>query len=286
MVRALILCGIIACIIWAPWMATKNVQSVSDPIFSAFGPVPATCFDVSGKELKNGIQVHWFPMGRMLHTCSGDFILWMWGAVQEAGGVYKKADDVRPVQGRPLTCTDVLERHDARHASSSTSTVTHYTGPVATQVDTAAFPDARSHVRELAAALAEGPNFAGSFTVAEWACGQNCHTYAVIDARTGRLIAYGPSTDYGIAYTLDSDILITNPLHTLPKLSDNEWEKENTVLSIARVPREYLRLTSDALSGTQYLVRECVESATTHYIDVEDDRLDVAQDATDIAPNE
>jgi hypothetical protein len=42
----------------------------------------------------------------------------------------------------------------------------------------------RSMIREGAA---EGPNFAGHFTIADWGCGAGCVDWAVIDARTGRV---------------------------------------------------------------------------------------------------
>jgi hypothetical protein len=66
---------------------------------------------------------------------------------------------------------------------------------------------------------------------------------------------------------------VTNPVKKLPALPENDYEAETTGLSIARLPREYYQLTTDTLSGTQYLVRVCVESSATGYIEVIDDRI-------------
>ena len=90
-----------------------------------------------------------------------------------------------------------------------------------------------------------------------------------------------PHTEYGIAYSLDSTLLVTNPTGNLPELPHSSYEKEGLALALARLPREYHRLTSDKLSGTQYLVRECVENAAIGYLNVEDDRLQVVSEETD-----
>jgi hypothetical protein len=53
--------------------------------------------------------------------------------------------------------------------------------PVLATRDERAF---RSMIRE---GTADGPNFAGHFTIADWGCGAGCMDWAVIDARTGRV---------------------------------------------------------------------------------------------------
>ena len=42
----------------------------------------------------------------------------------------------------------------------------------------------------LAAQSAQGPNFAGDYTIVAWGCGAACTAFAIVDARTGR--AYFP----------------------------------------------------------------------------------------------
>lgn len=274
MVRTIIvlLLGIIP--VWAPWMDTTSSGALAERVFEAFGPQPSSCYDSKGVELHNGLDVRWYPMGRLVHTCAGDYIVWFWGAVKEAGGVYKSARDIQPVRSRPLTCKDVLDR-TAAHEASSTEPLLVYTGITATSVDYALFPDAKNHAVILNDTLRKGPNFAGKFAVAEWQCGSGCRNFAILDVETGRVISVGPQTEYGVLYSLDSTLLVTNPLTALPPTPDSGYETETMALDIARLPREYYRLTTDKLSKTQYLVRECVESSASGYIEMQDDHLDI-----------
>jgi hypothetical protein len=55
---------------------------------------------------------------------------------------------------------------------------------------------------------AKGPNFAGKYTVVSWGCGSACQQNAVIDAKTGRIVAYNLLTTGGTEYRLDSRLLI------------------------------------------------------------------------------
>ncbi len=50
-----------------------------------------------------------------------------------------------------------------------------------------ATPEARRRRSLLASEAAQGPNFAGSYTIAAWGCGAACTAFAIIDARTGRI---------------------------------------------------------------------------------------------------
>jgi hypothetical protein len=278
MIRSGILALIVFFLFWAPWMDTKGTEYITDKVFSAFGPVASSCYDSEGALLQDGIEVRWYPLGRIVHTCSGDFVVWMWEAVKEQGGVYKRSDELQTMQSKALTCKNVLERQEDRLATSTDSKLVIYEGEYASEPDFSIFKDAEVHSRIIVAALKKGPTYAGRFTVAEWGCGSTCQQHAVVDVETGLVVAYGPQTEYGVDYSLESTVLVTNPIDKLPKLPDNSYELEGLALSIARVPREYYRLTTDALSGTQYLVRQCVESTATGFIEVEDDRLGVIDD--------
>jgi hypothetical protein len=66
----------------------------------------------------------------------------------------------------------------------------------------------RTRLREGAA---QGPNFAGSFTIVSWGCGTGCETHAVVDARTGRIYPQTITTSSGARYRLDSALFIANP---------------------------------------------------------------------------
>jgi hypothetical protein len=84
----------------------------------------------------------------------------------------------------------------------------------------------RTRLREGAA---EGPNFAGSYTVVYWGCGSGCAQVAVVDAKTGLVYwpplryadipapaegEYGrPGYVYGVGYRRDSRLLVLTDTH-------------------------------------------------------------------------
>jgi hypothetical protein len=85
-----------------------------------------------------------------------------------------------------------------------------FTGPPA-PVDLASAAGARRFRSALAEGARKGPNFAGRYTYVQWGCGSPCQSFAIIDARTGR-VTFGPhSLSVGAAYRLDSELLIANP---------------------------------------------------------------------------
>ncbi len=278
MVRALFITLLVVIPLWAPWMDSSGIGHTTDKVLESFGPLASVCYDSEGALLQDGVQVSWYPFGRLVHTCSGDYVLWVWGAVREQGGVYKRAGELQEVQSKALTCKSVLERQEFRFATSSDSKIVMYEGEVATKPDFSIFKEAEENERVITAALKKGAVFAGRFAVAEWGCGSSCQQHAVIDVETGLVVAYGPQTEYGVDYSLESTLLVTNPVNKLPELPHTAYETEGLALSLARVSREYYLLTTDVLSGTQYLVLQCVENAATGYIEVEDERLKKLED--------
>lgn len=66
----------------------------------------------------------------------------------------------------------------------------------------------RTRLREGAA---QGPNFAGSFTVVQWGCGTNCAQFAIIDAETGEIYDVPWGVETGLDYNLDSRLIVLNP---------------------------------------------------------------------------
>jgi hypothetical protein len=278
MIRTLIVFGALLCIVFAPWMDTDGATSISQQVFDTFGPIASSCYDGDGRLLHEGVEVAWYPMGRLVHTCAGDYVVWMWGAVKEQGGVYKRSYEIQDVQSKALTCTEVLDRMEKRNATNTDSALVMYSGEFASEPDFSIFKEAEEHRKIIQSALRRGPNFAGRFAVAEWGCGSSCQQHAVVDVETGLVVGYGPQTEFGVEFSLESTLLVTNPVEKLPPLPESAYETENMALSVARVPREYYRLTTDALSGTQYLVRLCIESSANGYIEVEDDRLGVIEE--------
>jgi len=85
--------------------------------------------------------------------------------------------------------------------------------------------EARMFRSVIGAAVAQGPNFAGAYTVAVWGCGGSCTDFAVVDDRSGRItftaglrpIAgdhggdapdYGAGLYYNLRFRPDSRLLI------------------------------------------------------------------------------
>lgn len=56
-----------------------------------------------------------------------------------------------------------------------------------------------------------GVNYAGHYVVAEWGCGLNCQDHAVIEAKTGKIVASDLVTKFGASYDINSRLLILNP---------------------------------------------------------------------------
>lgn len=273
MIRWLILAVVVAIPFWAPWMDGAGRERTLAYVFERFGPLTSTCFDSEGNEVFDGVDVRWYPFGRLVHTCNGDFVVWVWDDASKARGARSSSAELMPAQSRPLSCEEVLRREEVRHASTTPPEI--YAGAIAQAVDFSLMPQAAEFKAVITDALRKGPNFAGKFAVAEWECGSNCQRHAVVDVESGRVVAFGPDTEFGVSYALDTTLLTTNPLGNLPQVPESDYDAESQLFSIARVPREYYRLTHDALSNTQYLVKLCTESAATGYVGVLDDQLGV-----------
>ena len=69
----------------------------------------------------------------------------------------------------------------------------------------------RMYGTRLRQGAAQGPNFAGHYTVVTWGCGTGCEIAAVVDARTGRLSAQTLLTANGLHFRRDSRLLQADP---------------------------------------------------------------------------
>jgi hypothetical protein len=69
----------------------------------------------------------------------------------------------------------------------------------------------RMYGTKLRQGAAEGPNFAGHYTVVTWGCGTGCGIVAVVDARTGRLSEQTLLTGNGLQFRRDSRLLYADP---------------------------------------------------------------------------
>lgn len=98
-------------------------------------------------------------------------------------------------------------------------------------------------------AIAQGPNFAGKFVVAQWGCGTGCQGHAVVNVESGKIIAFGPETEAGIGVSLESPILITNPKDNFPPIAEMQKANLETLTSLANIPREYYVLVGSGDSN-------------------------------------
>jgi hypothetical protein len=86
--------------------------------------------------------------------------------------------------------SEVAERaapatHTPRFADYPTDSLA---GPAA-PVDLTSSTDAHRFRTALRAGAVRGPNFAGRLTIVTWGCGTQCLSYAIVDARTGRVFS-------------------------------------------------------------------------------------------------
>lgn len=72
-------------------------------------------------------------------------------------------------------------------------------------------PQGRAYRAVLERAVAQGPNFAGYYTVATWSCGDECHRLAVIDLRSGEVFLPQLRPQLGVSFRLNSRLLIETP---------------------------------------------------------------------------
>lgn len=273
MIRSIIVFALCVLILWAPWMDRNDGKDTVNLILAEYGPLPSTCYDGAGNLLQDGVTLRWYPLGRLVHTCADDYVAWIWGDVRRLGGFEKAPEEIRDIQSRALSCQELLPRIENRMSTSSVAVAT-FEGAATTSVLLAPHEELLPRRSEIERAVAEGPNFAGAFRVVEWSCGPECTELTVVDVRSGEVVSEPLQSSYGFSYAEDKRVLVTNPRQNLPELPETDYEAESIGLSLARVPREYYILTRDELSGEEYLIRECVESAATGYIAVSGDLLE------------
>lgn len=88
---------------------------------------------------------------------------------------------------------------------------------------------------KLSTALGKKANFAGKYVAVHFGCGANCHAFAFINITNGK-VYFGPSAALGYEYTLNSNLLIVNPLSTLIEFYGSEAEatKEGDLFKSSR----------------------------------------------------
>ena len=133
-------------------------------------------------------------------------------------------------------CVRVAEKWQSEHPSKNDK----YTGAVATvDFKGSAFPEAKNFKTTIEKAVQSGSNFAGHFAIAEWGCGIACQDHAIVDVRSGTIVAMGIPSDAGVAYSIDSPILISNPHANIPNPSDLEKSSLADLIAWTRLSRDY-----------------------------------------------
>lgn len=87
----------------------------------------------------------------------------------------------------------------------------------------------RTMLRQGAAA---GPNFAGHYTIVGWGCGTSCITFAIVDARTGRVF-FPPGID-----VLSMDHVDVNPDEPESQFTGLRYRLGSRLLIVAGAPNE------------------------------------------------
>ena len=146
---------------------------------------------------------------------------------------------------KKTSCERVLEKWEAANPAAAAPR-SLYTGPIASiDYENTPLKQAANFKTAINDAVAKGPNFAGKFAVAQWGCGSNCQSHAVVNVESGKIIAFGPQTEAGIGVTQESNILITNPKENFPPIAEMQKAGLKQLADLANIPREYYVLVGD-----------------------------------------
>jgi hypothetical protein len=116
-------------------------------------------------------------------------------------------DDIDNKQISVSICDEIISKVE-------NSTIEIFLGKPAT-VNFDSFPEAKLFRTTIMHQSADGPNFAGHYTVVNWGCGTECQGFAIVDAISGGIVIYEPSIDHqvskGLSFNLNSNLLVLNP---------------------------------------------------------------------------
>ena len=101
------------------------------------------------------------------------------------------------------------------------------------QVDLKSHPKARRYRTRIREGAAEGPNFAGHFTIVGWGCGTSCVQWAIVDAQTGTV--YFPPDEIALISTVHVNIAEGE---TEPLFYGLRFRKDSELLMILGAPNE------------------------------------------------
>lgn len=89
-----------------------------------------------------------------------------------------------------------------------------YDGKIA-EVDLDSHPKARMFKTALREGVKNGPNFAFYYTIVEWGCGTECHSFAVVDVRDGKVYFPNFGARWGYGFEENSSLLVVNPVEVI-----------------------------------------------------------------------
>ncbi len=258
MVKGILLTLIVGVLMWAPWMDNRSATSSGLDVAQSYGALLEPCRE--GVATSTEGAVSWYPFGRLVHTCTGDFRVMFWGATQPLASARVNLP-MPQKETAPLSCANILNALSARMSTTSAVVEPRYVGAT-TSLDVLSWSGSDLDEDALQEGFARGPVYAGRYALSEWSCGVGCKQHAVIDVPTGRIIAGDIVSEYGLEYAIDSNILVTNPAKNIVLPTDDDVAV-SSLLSLARTEREYYRIGIDEISGLPALTRVCVENAAS-----------------------
>lgn len=114
---------------------------------------------------------------------------------------------MRPRSLAALVILTTLSAQSARPPAFDDYPAARWRGKAAPpRFDGTGLPDSDPRAREsVEVRAADGPNFAGRFTLSHWACGTGCFRIVVIDAPTGRIFRDMPFATLDIGYNRETE---------------------------------------------------------------------------------
>lgn len=170
---------------------------------------------------------------------------------------FVKNDGVENKYTSVSVCDEIVSKVDQN--------VEFFAGQPAT-VNFDSLPDAKLFQTTITEQTAEGPNFAGHYTVTTWGCGTECQGFAIVDSITGDIVKYEPSIDHqvstGLSFNLDSNLLVLNPkpdnqeyLDSIKGSSVSEMVADDFEAHKARIYYQFIENNDDV-----YLRELCLEN--------------------------
>jgi hypothetical protein len=132
---------------------------------------------------------------------------------------------------RTVTATDLFDRKAPAFADYPTTTREVISNP---KLDLTSNAIARTYRTRLRQEVADGPNYAGHYTVAFWGCGTSCTMFAVVNLKTGKVITASEFT------TVTGEHL--NADDFLPQTESDGWalrhRRDSALLVVVGAPDE------------------------------------------------